>query len=194
MFWWTSCYNRIFYLNERWQSLISSHQRGRKIWRKKTEGKLIQQDASAKIIKLPHPPFMTTLSHLSQFFYSPQWGSSVVSSWRRSPSIETVLPSSCPRRSSSTSSIQTTPQTCTTVSRRKYAGSLNATCWSSAPNISFCVRSEEIEVRSFFCSGKIYKNIHLKLLASARACVYLYFPSVILPLVSSGAAVLCELH
>lgn len=194
MFWWTSCYNRIFYLNERWQSLISSHQRGRKIWRKKTEGKLIQQDASAKIIKLPHPPFMTTLSHLSQFFYSPQWGSSVVSSWRRSPSIETVLPSSCPRRSSSTSSIQTTPQTCTTASRRKYAGSLNATCWSSAPNISFCVRSEEIEVRSFFCSGKIYKNIHLKLLASARACVYLYFPSVILPLVSSGAAVLCELH
>lgn len=46
------------------------------------------------------------------------------------------------------SSIQTTPQTCTTASRRKFAGSLNATCWWSAPSISSCVRSEEIEFQS----------------------------------------------
>lgn len=151
MFWWTSCYNRIFYINEMGQYLISSHKRGRKIWRKKkTEAKLIQQDALAKMIQPSSPAFHDYSLPFISIFYSPQWGSSVVSSWRRSPSIETVLPSSCPRRSSSTSSIQTTPQTCTTASRRKYAGGLNATCWSSAPNISFCVRSEEIEVRSFF--------------------------------------------
>lgn len=70
MFWGTSCYNRIFYLNERWQSLISSHQRGRKIWRKKTKGKLIQQDASAKIIKPSSPSFHDySVPFISIFFF-----------------------------------------------------------------------------------------------------------------------------
>lgn len=93
------------------------------------------------------PPFSTCpLSPFISFF--PQWGSSVVSWWRRSPSTETVLLSSCLKRFSSMSSIQTTLQTCTTASRRKFAGSLNATCWWSAPSISSCVRSEEMKFHS----------------------------------------------